>query len=138
MVARAALIKPWIFREATTGYWNITPEERVALYRRYVALATAHWGADEHGLTRVRTFVRWHADFWRRYEPQRADGTFPTMQRREAVHGPRSPLDALLARGDNAALDYVTDRLVQADDLDPDNAPAAGASPGEDTELTEG
>jgi tRNA-dihydrouridine synthase 3 len=137
MVARAALIKPWIFREATTGYWNITPEERVALYRRYVALATAHWGADEYGLTRVRTFVRWHADFWRRYEPQRADGTFPTMQRRESVHGPRSSLEALLARGDNAALDYVTDRLLQADDLDPNNAPPPDAAEREPAELTE-
>ena len=36
MVARAALIKPWIFREAATGYWDITAEERVAIYRRYV------------------------------------------------------------------------------------------------------
>ena len=91
MVARAALIKPWIFREATAGYWDITTAERVALYRRYVTLAKAHWGEDEHGLTRVRMFVRWHVDFWRRYLPQRPDGTFPSMQHRDDWIGERSP-----------------------------------------------
>jgi tRNA-dihydrouridine synthase 3 len=123
MVARAALIKPWIFREATTGYWDITPEERVGVYRRYVALAKAHWGADDHGLTRVRTFVRWHVDFWRRYEPRRADGTFPTMQHRDAATHERTPLEALLARSDDAAMDYVTDRLVADQELAPTEVP---------------
>jgi tRNA-dihydrouridine synthase 3 len=44
MTARGALIKPWIFRELSTGYWDISGEERVAIYRRYVELAVAHWG----------------------------------------------------------------------------------------------
>jgi tRNA-dihydrouridine synthase 3 len=125
MTARAALIKPWIFREATTGYWDITAEERVALYRRYVTLAKAHWGADDYGLARVRTFVRWHVDFWRRYEPRRADGTFPSMQVREASTRDQTPLEALLARADDAAMDYVTDRLVAEEGLDPAGAPGA-------------
>jgi tRNA-dihydrouridine synthase 3 len=137
MVARAALIKPWIFREAASGYWHITAAERVALYRRYVTLATVHWGADEHGLTRVRTFLRWHVDFWRRYESQRPDGTFPTMQHREGANSVRSPLDTLLARSDDAALEYVTDRLLLGDDLDPNNAPAPSAVEREPVELTE-
>ena len=129
MVARAALIKPWIFREATTGYWDITTAERVALYRRYVTLARAHWGEDEHGLTRVRMFVRWHVDFWRRYLPQRPDGTFPSMQHRDDWIGERSPLDALLARGDEAGMEYVTDCLVRGEELDPEAAPPVTASP---------
>ena len=128
MTARAALIKPWIFREATAGYWDITPEERVTLYRRYVTLAKSHWGADEYGLARVRTFVRWHVDFWRRYEPRRPDGTFPSMQVREALPREQTPLEALLARGDEAALDYVTDRLVAEEDLDPAAAPSSASA----------
>jgi tRNA-dihydrouridine synthase 3 len=123
MVARAALVKPWIFREATSGYWDITGEERVGIYRRYVSLAKAHWGSDDHGLARVWTFVRWHIDFWRRYVPQRADGTLPTMQQREESRGERTPLDRLLGRGDEAALDYVTERLVREEPLDLQGAP---------------
>ena len=118
MIARGALIKPWIFREATTGYWDITAEERLALYRRYVALALEHWGDDDHGRTRAREFLRWHTGFWCRYAPRRPDGTWPSMQQRESAFEPRSPLEALLARSDDAALDYVTDRLLAGEDLD--------------------
>jgi tRNA-dihydrouridine synthase 3 len=121
MVARGALIKPWIFREATTGYWDITAEERVALYRRYVELAREHFGRDgildDHGRARFREFLRWHAGFWCRYAPQRPDGSWPAMQTRESAFQPRSPLEALLARTDDAALDYVTDQLLDDGDL---------------------
>jgi tRNA-dihydrouridine synthase 3 len=117
MTARGALIKPWLFRELSTGYWDITAEERLTIYRRYVALALEHWGDDEHGRTRARDFLRWHVGFWCRYVPRRADGTFPSMQFREVLTEPRSPLEALLARGDDGALDYVTDELLNGGSL---------------------
>lgn len=123
MTARAALIKPWIFREQSAGYWDITAQERVHLYRRYALLARDHWGDDEHGLTRVRAFVAWHLDFWCRYAPRRADGTYPTMQHREEVLHPRSPLEALLARSDEAALAYLTECLVLNREIEPADAP---------------
>ncbi len=44
MTARGALIKPWLFREITSGYWDITADERVTIYRRYVEFASKHWG----------------------------------------------------------------------------------------------
>jgi tRNA-dihydrouridine synthase 3 len=119
MVARAALIKPWIFGEADAGYRDISDRERVAIYRRYATLAREHWGDDEYGLTRVRTFIKWHLDFWCRYMPRGADGAFPTMQRREAASAPRSALDALLARSDEAAFDYLADCLVRDAPIDP-------------------
>ena len=128
MIARGALIKPWIFREAAQGYWDITAEERLAIYRRYVELGREHWSnpaaasdssapLDEYGRTRLREFVRWHAGFWCRYVPRRPDGTWPSMQHREAGFVPRSPLEALLSRNDDAALDYVTDELLNHGDL---------------------
>ena len=123
MVARAALIKPWIFREARHGYWDITAEERVAIYRRYAALAREHWGADEHGLTRVRAFIVWHLDFWCRYAPRHADGRYPSMQRRDDAFEPRSALEALLARSDAPAFAYLADCLALERAIDPDVAP---------------
>jgi tRNA-dihydrouridine synthase 3 len=123
MVARAALIKPWIFREARDGYWDITADERLAIYRRYAALAREHWGDDEHGLTRVRDFITWHLDFWTRYLPRHEDGTFPTMQQRSANRATRTPLEVLLGRSDEAAVGYLSERLTLEQAIDPDEVP---------------
>lgn len=129
MVARGALIKPWIFREAPDGYWDISAGERVTLYRRYAALAREHWGEDEYGMARVRMFITWHLDFWSRYVPRLADGTWPSMQQRAGSWQPRSPLEALLARGDEAAVGYLTDCLAQDLSIDPAAAPAVTSPP---------
>lgn len=124
MVARGALIKPWLFREVAQGaYEDLSADARLLLYRRYVTLAKAHWGDDEHGLTRVREFTRWHLGFWCRYRPAHLDGTFPTMQERDGAFEPRTPLEALLARADNEAHDYVTECLVAEQAVEPDLAP---------------
>jgi tRNA-dihydrouridine synthase 3 len=135
MSGRGVLVKPWIFREAATGYWDISAEERLAVYRRYVALAVEHWGRrheqdeaaalgtageaalDTYGRERVRDFLRWHVGFWVRYAPRRTDGSWPSMQQRESVLAPRSPLESLLARTDDRAIDYITDQLVDGGDL---------------------
>lgn len=123
MVARGALIKPWIFREAASGYWDITADERVAIYREYVRLSSEHWRRpdqtelDDYARQRLREFLRWHVGFWCRYAPQRADGSWPSMQTRESDFIPRTPLEALLARDDDAALDYVTDQLIADGDF---------------------
>jgi tRNA-dihydrouridine synthase 3 len=123
MVARGALIKPWIFREATDGYRDLTAEERLAVFRRYVELALAHWRDDERGRATVREFVTWHLSFWCRYAPRRADGSWPTMQEREPRREFASPLDALLARADAAAHAWLAERLVAQEAIDPDAAP---------------
>jgi tRNA-dihydrouridine synthase 3 len=156
MSARGVLIKPWLFREVMTGYWDISAEERVAIYRRYVALAREHWGShgprsaapaaaasgepadvpegvDDHARIRIRDFLLWHVGFWVRYVPRRPDGTWPSMQQRESFV-PRSPLEALLSRTDDAALAYITDQLL--DDGDLLEPPAVGANAPE-TEIME-
>jgi tRNA-dihydrouridine synthase 3 len=126
MSARGALIKPWLFREALEGDLDLADDDRVGVYRRYVALAKAHWGADDHGLARVREFLLWHLGFWCRYAPKRADGTYPTMQRRE-TWTPRTPLEALLARSDAPAHAFLADRLIAEDAIDPASAPEPSA-----------
>jgi nifR3 family TIM-barrel protein len=122
MTARGALIKPWLFREATEGDLDLSGDDRLEIYRRYVALAKAHWGVDEHGVGRIREFLLWHMGFWCRYAPRRADGSYPAMQRRESWT-PRTPLEALLARSDVPAHEYLADRLLADEPVD------AGAPP---------
>lgn len=126
MTARGALIKPWLFREATEGDLDPTGDERVEIYRRYVALAKDHWGRDEHGARRIREFLVWHLGFWCRYVPRRPDGSYPGMQVRESWL-PRTPLEALLARGDAPAHAFLADALLAEYPIDPDLAPEPAA-----------
>jgi tRNA-dihydrouridine synthase len=126
MTARGALIKPWIFREVAEGHRDLTAEERLAIYRRYVALALEHWRDDERGRGNVRDFTAWHLNFWCRYAPRHPDGSWPTMQTREDADWAQTPLDLLLARTDVAAHGWIAERLVAGDELEPAEAPALG------------
>ena len=138
MAARGVLIKPWLFREVSEGYLDLDGEARVAIYRRYVTLALAHWGGDEYGRQRVREFLRWHVGFWCRYARRRGDGSWPKMQHRETNPLLKSPLEALLARSDGPALDYVTDCLLSERALEVAAAPASEAAPAEAELVAEG
>jgi hypothetical protein len=137
MVARGALIKPWVFREATAGDESITPDERLAIYRRYVALAKAHWGEDDYATIRIREFLLWHLGFWCRYAPRREDGSYPSMQARES-RTPSTPLDALLSRDDAPAHAYLADMLLAGEPVDPDAiAPSSSSSRAMDDDAME-
>lgn len=138
MSARGVLIKPWLFREQRDGYLDLDGDARVAIYRRYVALALEHWGDDAHGRTRVREFLRWHVGFWCRYSRQRVDGSWPTMQGREEAPNMRTPLEALLARHDDTALEYLTDRLLDGSPIEPEAVAAASSVERRDDVLVEG
>jgi tRNA-dihydrouridine synthase 3 len=123
MVARGALIKPWIFREMSEGYRDLTADERLAIYRRYAALALEHWRDDERGRAAATEFVKWHLNFWCRYAPRRADGSWPSMQEREPEQWATTELDRLLARDDEAAHQWLASRLVARDPIEPADAP---------------
>jgi tRNA-dihydrouridine synthase 3 len=70
MLGRGALIKPWLFREVTTGQaWEPTGEERVAVLFRFVELLREHFGDDPRGHKRAMRFLPWHLNFFCRYRP---------------------------------------------------------------------
>ena len=99
-------------------------------------MATNGDALDEYGRQRLREFLRWHVGFWVRYAPQRADGSWPTMQGREPAFVPRSPLEALFARTDEAAIDYITDELLHGGTFD--TPPSEGRAAAEELAETEG
>ncbi|CCF56021.1 hypothetical protein KAFR_0A05860 [Kazachstania africana CBS 2517] len=70
MVARGALIKPWIFEEIESQqYLDKTPVERVDILRDYSRFAMEHWGTDEYGISQCRRFFCEFMSFFHRYIP---------------------------------------------------------------------
>ena len=104
MLARGALIKPWLFREVRSGRtWEPTPEERFSVLWRLVELMRDHFGEDEQGRKRTMRFLPWHLNFFCRYRPlpeeeyaERARA-HPLLQSRLEAGPFASPLDRLLA-----------------------------------------
>lgn len=104
MLARGALIKPWLFREVRTGVaWEPTAEERVGVLWRFVELLREHFGEDELGQKRSMRFLPWHLNFLCRYRPL-PEETFgeqarqhPLLQSRLEAVLAATPLERLLA-----------------------------------------
>lgn len=87
LVARGALIKPWIFQELQQGR-PLDPgvPERWDIMRRWFDFACEHFGEDERGLERVKRFFLWHLNFWHRH--------YPWTQAEFTEHLPESLLQA--------------------------------------------
>jgi tRNA-dihydrouridine synthase 3 len=104
MLARGALIKPWLFREVRTGEaWEPTGEERLQVLWRLVELLREHFGEDERGRRRAMRFLPWHLNFLCRYRPLPEDRyaersrLHPLLQSRLDTGDLATPLERLLA-----------------------------------------
>lgn len=70
MIARGALIKPWIFEEiATNQYLDKTATERLGYIEQFVRHGLAYWGSDEIGVGTTRRFLLEWLSFSCRYVP---------------------------------------------------------------------
>jgi tRNA-dihydrouridine synthase 3 len=103
MLARGALIKPWLFREIREGRSLLpTALERLRLLWRFVELLREHFGSDERGRRRSFFFLPWHMGFFCRYRPL-PESAFagraaehPLIHTRHPLGDGLEPLEALL------------------------------------------
>jgi tRNA-dihydrouridine synthase 3 len=112
MVARGALIKPWIFEEIEQGqYLDKSASERLAYTEKFVRYGLEAWGSDEMGIGQTRRFLLEWLSFAHRYVPIGIlDHLPPSLQDRPPSYRGRNDLETLLA-SDNYK-DWIKIRCV--------------------------
>ncbi|KAI6715665.1 hypothetical protein JHW43_001867 [Diplocarpon mali] len=112
MVARGALIKPWIFEEIEQGqYLDKSASERLGYVEKFVRYGLEAWGSDEVGVGQTRRFLLEWLSFAHRYVPVGILAHLPpSLQDRPPAYRGRDDMETLLA-SDNY-LDWIKIRYV--------------------------
>lgn len=99
MVARGALIKPWLFEEIEKGqYLDKSATERLTYVEKFARYGLEAWGSDEMGVGYTRRFMLEWLSFAHRYVPIGIlDHLPPSLQDRPPAYRGRSDLETLLA-----------------------------------------
>ena len=99
MIARGALIKPWIFEEIEKGqHLDKSASERLSLVEKFVKYGMDVWGSDELGIGLTRRFLLEWLSFAHRYVPVGIlEHLPPSLQDRPPAWRGRNDLETLLA-----------------------------------------
>lgn len=99
MVARGALIKPWIFEEIEKGqYLDKSASERLSYVEKFAKYGLQTWGSDELGIGTTRRFLLEWLSFSHRYVPVGLlEHLPPNIQDRPPRFKGRNELETLMA-----------------------------------------
>ncbi|CCH46122.1 tRNA-dihydrouridine synthase [Wickerhamomyces ciferrii] len=102
MIARGALIKPWIFEEIESQqYLDKSATERLEIIQKYAQFAMEHWGTDEYGIALSRRFLCEFLSFFHRYIPYGILEKYPVkLNERPEFWKGRNELETLLGSND--------------------------------------
>ena len=115
MVARGALMKPWIFEEIEQGqYLDKSSSQRLEYVEKFCRYGLEAWGSDEIGVGQTRRFLLEWLSFACRYVPVGLlERLPPNIQDRPPRYRGRDELETLMA-SDNFR-DWIKIRYVLSD-----------------------
>ena len=98
MIARGALIKPWIFEEIEVRQ-NIdkSSSERLDMLRSFANFGLDHWGSDTFGLNITRRFLCEFLSFFTKYVPVGILPEYRPLHDRPPTWEPRNDMERLLS-----------------------------------------
>lgn len=107
MIARGALVKPWIFTEIKEQrHWDISSGERLDILKDYVHFGLQHWGSDAKGVETTRHFLLEWLSYLYRYVPVGLLDVIPQrLNWRPPSYFGRDDLETLMAS--DSAADWV-------------------------------
>ncbi|OEL26823.1 tRNA-dihydrouridine(47) synthase [NAD(P)(+)]-like [Dichanthelium oligosanthes] len=107
MIARGALIKPWLFTEIKEQrHWDITSGERLNILKDFVHFGLEHWGCDSKGVETTRHFLLEWLSYTCRYIPVGLLDVIPQrLNWRPPSYYGRDDLETLMAS--DSAADWI-------------------------------
>ncbi|GAA5853940.1 hypothetical protein JCM8547_008164 [Rhodosporidiobolus lusitaniae] len=137
MLARGALIKPWVFTEIKERRdWDISSRERLDMIGKLCNFGLEHWGADQMGVNKTRRFVAESLSFTHRYVPVGLLERFPIhMNERPYSYRGRDELETLLASDQSSDWIKITSMFLGPPPEDWSFLPKHKANANADTET---